>query len=84
MLRVGRVLPVNVHAVEAVVANQLDARGGEALDPLRSGHGLIHGVVRVRVRPATYAEQDFEVSVGRFEELELLDAAVDVVSRLAP
>jgi len=79
--RVGRVLPVDVDAVEAEVGEQPDGRRGEQ-GPRRRGRG--GGGKVCRVGPPADREEDLELPVGPLEEVELLDAAVDVCAYVLP
>lgn len=76
-----RVLPVDVEPVEAEVLEQLHGRLGEALAAggRRGGRGEVGAV-----GPAADGEQDLEVAVALLEEVELLDAAVDVGADVVP
>ena len=75
------VFPVDVEAVEAEVFEELDGAVGEGLDLLGGvcGGGEVGGV-----GPAADGEEDVEVGVGLFEEVELLHAAVDVGADIVP
>lgn len=77
LLGVLRVLPVEVDAVEAPVADELDGRPrkGEA-GGVGGGHGRKRRVLRPG--PAADGDEQLHVPVGLFEQEQLLDGAVDV------
>jgi len=79
--RVGRVFPVNVETIKAPVLDELDGRRCEALaSSLGGGDGGELG----RVGPPTDGEENLQVAVLLFEEVQLLDAAVNVVPNVIP
>lgn len=74
-------LPVNIDSVEAKVFDQICGRRGKCGSSGGSAQG--RGEV-ARISPTADRKKDFELSVSLFQEEELLDASVDIVSGVTP
>lgn len=81
----GRVFPVDVDAVETPVFDERQGRSGELGARFGGGGGQGEAAGRgLGVGPAADGEEDADVAVGFFEEVELFDAAVDVGAVVVP
>jgi len=78
---ISRVLPININPVEPQVLNKLYTRARE-LGTAGSSRCRLGEVSRVR--PPPNGEDCLEFAVALLEKVELLDAAVDVVTRIVP
>ena len=78
------IFPVDVYAVKPMVFDQLDAAICEGFAALGCRCWAVQMFGDLGVGPAADGEKDFQVTVALFEQVELLQAAIEVFSGVVP
>jgi hypothetical protein len=84
LVLVFRVLPVHINTIEAIILDHIHATSSKVLPRRVTRTNGIKRLLLVGVRPAPNAEQHLEIAVLLLEQAELLEGAVDVLSRVGP
>jgi hypothetical protein len=84
LLGVLRVFPVDVDAVEAHVLDQLDAAVGEGFASLGRGCWAVEMLGLMRISPPSNGKHNLEIPVSPLEQIELLEAAVQIGADIVP